>query len=126
MLIVKEYEIKSKTWGAMRNQDGIFLTEYVRSTNDYTDYKGDTWTAKKGVNYVIHDDLEIGESVRGRSSAGCHVKGDRQTYYMSIGNIVKMLQMVAQGKLSVENGKISGNFTFTKQGDTISLTPFDE
>lgn len=125
MKFIKEYKIKSGTWGYMVNQKGEYLTEYCQSAKGFSNYNGDIWTPKLGINAVLEGAIEIGDVSRGRSAAGCYVNDDTQRFYMSVGNVVKALQMVAEGKLMAKDGKIQGLWTFAKQGDTISLTPYE-
>lgn len=110
----------------MVNQKGEYLTEYCRDPKGWTDWNKDTWTPKLGINVVLEGAVEIGSVSRGRSAAGCTVTCEGQTYYMSIGNVVETLRLLAEGRrlISTPDGKVMGLWTFAKQGTTISLTPY--
>lgn len=104
-------------WGVFRHKDtGHFLT-------DYTGHRTLGYVMEPGVNYVVEDTLRIGNIERGQSAAGLRVKGDDQTYYMSVGNMAETLRAVADGRLILVGGGFRGLWTFTKQGNTISITP---
>jgi hypothetical protein len=112
-------------WGILRHtKTGHILTDFQGSGNtSYRLYPFAEYVSEPGVNYLVAEKLEIGDIERGQSAAGLRVKGEHQEYYMSVGNMAELLRAVADGRIGLFGGKFCGLFTFTKQGQNVSLTP---
>lgn len=122
MSITKLFDKRVK-WGVLRHpKSGHILTDY-QGRSYHCVHPFDEYESEPGVNYLVHDSLEIGDTERGQSAAGLRVQGKTQDYYMSVGNMAELLRAVADGRIGVHDGKFCGLFTFTKQGQNVSLTP---
>lgn len=137
MKVLKEYP--NKNWGYAISEDGIVATGWYRDTEEWTEYLHETnsphrpdgpttFTVRQNTNIILEGSIRIWKVLRGRSAAGCEVMDrDGQRYYMSIGNVVETLRHLADGSLKATgDGWITGTWTLRKQGDTVSLTPFQD
>lgn len=135
MKILKETDIKSGTWGYVsRERDGKVVTGYVPGANrdrsyvgyDYGTQQDERYVPRIGKNVIMYGSVKVMDASRGRSAAGADVDDfDGYTHYMSLGNLVETIKSVAAGRLKInDTGWIYGHWTLTKQGNTISLTPY--
>jgi hypothetical protein len=135
MKILKEVDIKSRTWGYVtRERDGKVVTGYVPGANrdhtyrgyDYGTHRDESFVPRIGKNVIMYGSVKVMNASRGRSAAGADIEDfDGYTHYMSIGNLVDTIKAIADERLKInDTGWIYGHWTLTKQGNTISLTPY--